>query len=310
MKDSIGGKKELQLTEGKKYSYEEIKKLAVDVMQNEENESMFYNSDVQLGNFKNEIYDSFTDEKGRDCDFWTFVKRIRSSNGQIRLYLYTKKKDVPEDTKSELKKLNPISTKSLLAALPPNINIFQKTDKNVSSKDSKENTDVFNTKGLGNSLFGIKSSTKEGLFKRKPTITFSIGANSKVMVIPDHPNTQISEKKMKTCPELENIDDNTDLQELQLSVAIISEENIIFSDILIGKGAFGTVKLAKWLNTDVAVKSIKLSTNTKYILRELKILDPIRHPNFIQLMSVAINLENIFLVMEYFESVTLRGYGS
>ena len=91
--------------------------------------------------------------------------------------------------------------------------------------------------------------------------------------------------------------------ELHLSVPIISKEAIDFCDEQLGKGGFGTVCKAIWLRTDVAVKSIKLSSNNKYIFQEIGVLDKIRYPNIISIMAVNMDESHCFIVMEYFNGV-------
>ena len=61
-----------------------------------------------------------------------------------------------------------------------------------------------------------------------------------------------------------------------------------------------------WLQAEVAVKSIQLTSNNKYILREITVLDKIRHPNIISIMAVSLNPTECFIIMKYVESNNLR----
>ncbi|XP_071575405.1 serine/threonine-protein kinase nekl-3-like isoform X2 [Temnothorax nylanderi] len=105
----------------------------------------------------------------------------------------------------------------------------------------------------------------------------------------------------------ENLPNNRQtVHNVDLSIPVIDEKNIHFSEILLGKGAFGTVKRATWLETDVAVKTMELSTSNKYIICEMNIMDKVRHPNIISIMAVSFSQSQCHIVMEYFDSESLR----
>ncbi|OXU18451.1 hypothetical protein TSAR_006702 [Trichomalopsis sarcophagae] len=97
------------------------------------------------------------------------------------------------------------------------------------------------------------------------------------------------------------------IMRLNLSVDVVNKDDVQVSSYkVLGSGSFGMVKKGSYKGTDVAVKTIRFTHNNKYILRELKIMDKLRHPNIISLMAVFVDYGEIGLVMEYFESNTLR----
>ena len=98
-----------------------------------------------------------------------------------------------------------------------------------------------------------------------------------------------------------------EIAELKLSVDEIDEKLLSFTGLRLGTGGQGVVSKAKYLGTTVAVKSIaKRDTATnKLTLREIKLLDSIRHPNFIFVMAVSQNPTQYHLILEFFDSHNL-----
>ncbi|CAG5093263.1 Similar to SIS8: Probable serine/threonine-protein kinase SIS8 (Arabidopsis thaliana) [Cotesia congregata] len=91
------------------------------------------------------------------------------------------------------------------------------------------------------------------------------------------------------------------------TITSIKKEKLIIFKELLGAGAQGKVKKGRWNGTDVAVKTIILSeSNLKLACREIKILEVVRHPNFIQLMAYCTERDRIHLIMELCESTSLN----
>ncbi|XP_057335063.1 uncharacterized protein LOC130673865 [Microplitis mediator] len=88
----------------------------------------------------------------------------------------------------------------------------------------------------------------------------------------------------------------------------IEESDFEFSGTKLGQGAFGCVKLAIWNGTEVAVKCLNTNDNIKYLIREIKAMDLVRHPNIISIMSVCFTDSYVYILMEYFKSTTLTTY--
>ncbi|XP_074115475.1 uncharacterized protein LOC141538082 [Cotesia typhae] len=91
------------------------------------------------------------------------------------------------------------------------------------------------------------------------------------------------------------------------TITSIKKEKLIIFKELLGAGAQGKVKKGRWNGTEVAVKTIILSeSNLKLACREIKILEVVRHPNFIQFMAYCTEKDRIHLIMELCESTSLN----
>ena len=75
---------------------------------------------------------------------------------------------------------------------------------------------------------------------------------------------------------------------------------------LLGSGSFGVVTKGKFNGTPVAIKSLSLLDSHRYILKEIYINNQLRHENIISLMAVSEEPGKILLVMQFFDSFTLR----
>jgi serine/threonine protein kinase len=83
----------------------------------------------------------------------------------------------------------------------------------------------------------------------------------------------------------------------------------------LGEGTFGSVKLAKQVATGklVAIKILEKSrirdqADIERIIREIKILQEIRHNNIIKLYEIVENSDKIYLIMEYASGGELFDY--
>ena len=99
---------------------------------------------------------------------------------------------------------------------------------------------------------------------------------------------------------------DTKVNYLNLSVQIVKENDITFGEVQLGKGAQGVVTKGKYLGSNVAIKSMLKRKNDKMILREIKLLDKVRHPNIISIMAVCPTITQFHIVMEYFNSNSLH----
>ena len=86
---------------------------------------------------------------------------------------------------------------------------------------------------------------------------------------------------------------------------MVEEKDIKFSGEIIGEGAQGIVSKGKYLGSDVAIKSLQRGKYNKNIKKEIKILEKLRHPNIISIMSVCLSVTQFHIVMEYFVSYSL-----
>lgn len=84
------------------------------------------------------------------------------------------------------------------------------------------------------------------------------------------------------------------------SLPKIAMKDISFGEE-IGRGAFGTVRKAEWLGTEVAVKEIvvkRMKLAKPLIKHELAIHSTVRHPNIIQIMAYGLENNKLFMVSE------------
>ncbi|ALC45991.1 Takl2 [Drosophila busckii] len=78
--------------------------------------------------------------------------------------------------------------------------------------------------------------------------------------------------------------------------------------IEIGKGTFGKVYKAKWLNKDVAVKKIYLGVDEEVTRREFQLLSRANHENIIFLHGISLHDHNTYLIMEYMDGGSLSDF--
>ncbi|XP_023247152.1 probable serine/threonine-protein kinase DDB_G0281745 [Copidosoma floridanum] len=123
----------------------------------------------------------------------------------------------------------------------------------------------------------------------------------------NHNKQQITESSIRKLPIPVKTTLKDKIVRLNLSVPLIKENKItIFGEIL-GKGAQGIVRRGKLLGSPVAMKTMKVDNNNKiFILREIKLLDKIRHPNIISIMAVSCVENKVHIVTEYVESENLH----
>ena len=99
---------------------------------------------------------------------------------------------------------------------------------------------------------------------------------------------------------------NEELYSIQSFASLIKLHEISFTGKKIGEGSFGAVHEDSWQGNDVAIKVVRLSTNNKYIVREIDLLDKCQHQNIISLKAVHVGYQEIFIVMKHFRSQNLR----
>lgn len=91
-----------------------------------------------------------------------------------------------------------------------------------------------------------------------------------------------------------------DLDNMRIPVVCkIPVKDINFTDEVLGKGSYGTVRKGSWSGTNVAIKSMGTSTSDpKYVIREVTILRQITHENLVSLMGVCYHNSQFHLIME------------
>ncbi|KAF2077730.1 hypothetical protein CYY_000977 [Polysphondylium violaceum] len=99
-------------------------------------------------------------------------------------------------------------------------------------------------------------------------------------------------------------DDENDLSSVEYSDLVMDSQEI-------GRGSFGQVQKASYFGTDVAVKSLSSLVNIdpdyfKFMLREIKILKGMRHPNIVQYIGACLNEGRYMIVTEYIKGGDLH----
>ena len=92
---------------------------------------------------------------------------------------------------------------------------------------------------------------------------------------------------------------------MNLKLTKIKKKDLHFTLHKLGEGAQGVVYRGKWAGSTVAIKSMKIGTKAKYLIREMKVHETLHHPNIIQIMGLCIDVK-WHIVMEYFDSTSLK----
>lgn len=308
MKGILGGVRETSLKMNHKYDLKELKAVCVKLMKDKHNEHYFQDVDVELGNFKEQIFSDFLNEAGEKIDFWQWNIVIKSSNRQMKIYLLTT--GVCKNVSNEHAKIQDAmnlqipeaSARQEETTLPKN---SMSTGLSAMSSSMKIVSEIPVTK------VELKSPSNEVLdlnvaSKSESSNNFLSPSNLSISNINEE--YQAVSKKSKNSSELaiQKYELKQHLLNPQLGIPIIDYDDFKHSCLPIGKGAYGTVYKGMWLGTDIAVKKIKQKESNKYIVREIQVLVKLRHPNVISIMAVCIHFDDVYILMEYFKSETLR----
>ena len=90
---------------------------------------------------------------------------------------------------------------------------------------------------------------------------------------------------------------------------ITKSDFVISPDGEIGRGTFGTVFKGEWAGTPVAIKRIKMrrpSMIQSALNSEVRIHSMLRHPNIVQIMAVAMEKNELFIVSEFVDGSNLE----
>ncbi|KAH8065361.1 protein kinase [Aureococcus anophagefferens] len=89
----------------------------------------------------------------------------------------------------------------------------------------------------------------------------------------------------------------------------IAEGDLDIGDV-IGSGAFGTVKAARWRHTPVAVKVLyhdARADDRQLFEKEVQLMATLHHPNIVQFLGYA-HTPALALVLEIFENGSIEAY--
>ena len=95
----------------------------------------------------------------------------------------------------------------------------------------------------------------------------------------------------------------------QFSNFIVNRDSIHVTKVL-SSGNFGTVQMATYRGTEVAVKWSKMKNNRKKIVAEAKTMCHLNHPRLIRLLGICCEPidEPVWLILEYMANGTLNAY--
>lgn len=279
-----------------------------------------------------------SDDNGESCDFWDFITAIKKGNHQYRLYLFTKpKKYVHSSTDKGKENLNTsIEEKNHNeASIVDNTSENSSTTQNVNdikkNKSLSKESNINLTKNdmtdqiLQDTIKNKSSSNKSNITSTKVDMTDQILQNiMNNKSLSNKSNTYSTKIDEPSCStgKLSNVASKitshryekqfkdqgfTPLQDMHCNVDFINKDEIDFKTAgLIGQGGFGTVMKTTWRHTLVAVKTIRITYETKYACREICVRNSICHPHIILIMAYAVDFSCCYIVMEFFESHNLR----
>ncbi|XP_057324633.1 uncharacterized protein LOC130667161 [Microplitis mediator] len=248
MQDPVGGIKKIELDQNKEYIYEDIRKLALAAMRNNDNADTLDNSTIRLETNEEEI---------------------------LRLCLLTTVRKVSRDVNMNKVDGGLIPQKSNLNQHSSSLKLTQSAPKNIISLSHRRS---------GPSII---LSTSSRVHKSEDVAIIGSVVNRRNSV----PHVQSSTPT------------NDVIEPVSLSVPIIKENELKFTEKILGRGTFGCVILSKWIKngSDVAVKKIRVLNNQKYLIREMQAMDLVRHSNIVALMAGCHTNDYVYIVMEYFE---------
>ncbi|XP_043467486.1 probable serine/threonine-protein kinase DDB_G0281745 [Leptopilina heterotoma] len=198
----------------------------------------------------------------------------------------------------------PRLSKSLEQSSVINISSSSQSMENSSISKPPSSSKLFEQSSVSSSSQSLKKSyvnTNENDSIKSPsfsniTIKAPIDSNMPKMERNEHSAHVF---KTPTCTKVEKA------KLLKVSIPFIKENQLQFSDIILGRGGQGIVRRGKYIHCDVAIKSITKGRNISLALREIQLLDIIRHPNIIMIMAVSETPSQFHIVMELFDSSSL-----
>lgn len=93
---------------------------------------------------------------------------------------------------------------------------------------------------------------------------------------------------------------------LDVFIPLISEDQLQFSNVIFGRGGQGLVRKGTYIHCEVAIKSITKEGCCILALREIQLLDHIRHPYIILIMAVCDTGTQDHIAKGFFDSKTLN----
>ena len=93
------------------------------------------------------------------------------------------------------------------------------------------------------------------------------------------------------------------------------EDKYIMMSTILGKGSYSEVRLGRCKQScsKVAIKinsksELANSSRKRNLVSEIKILKSVSHPKIVKLLDVAEDSENVYLILEYVDGISLSQY--
>ena len=121
-----------------------------------------------------------------------------------------------------------------------------------------------------------------------------------VFLEPQKPIFQMPKKK-----DLQN-NEELHLKDFEVNLLRIEASDLTFSSKILGSASQGIVRQASWAGTVVAVKTFPKSKINKLLVREIVLMQKIRHENCISVMAIRPQLREFHIVMQCFNGFDLK----
>ncbi|CAG9332181.1 unnamed protein product [Blepharisma stoltei] len=158
----------------------------------------------------------------------------------------------------------------------------------------------------------IEQLSMEDLIVRTPNTGRQVTTESDLLTQNSNPKKDSTSKSTIGSSTFEHEESTLSLLEEALRdtrIPLIRSHELVFGD-LINRGSSCQVFRGKWRGTDVAIKQFKLEYSTSLkemqkFVKEMQILDQVRHPHLILLMGICVDKPNFCLVSELVPNCSL-----
>lgn len=308
------------------WSYQKFLDLAINLFKNKDNKDKFNNSSFWFGNFQGQIlYDTFTDDNSEPCGFFDIYQKFTTTRG-IKVYLYVAKnpprsltppvqytellaapKKIIETGKfnkvvtaaavkkalkfaeettvlSEEKKdstvINLDSSRNCTSDADKVIN--KNSDARIDNDDNEEKKEIVKSDAKNDSNGSEEKKMNEACNQSNQEYSSIYTQNNNFIMFDEESNGIVKIKVQENTPK--------NFKKLIINADVVERADLNITDRILGSGGSAVVYLGKWLGSDVAVKSVTMDYTDKYVLREIKIMDRVKHESILPLMAVAVDL--------------------
>ncbi|XP_051170485.1 putative mitogen-activated protein kinase kinase kinase 7-like [Leptopilina boulardi] len=294
---AIGGLKKITLNANQDYPLSTLKDTILDQYINDINRPYFQDCDIAIGTNDNQPITTYIDNDGDECDFWKFCSdKLRNSNHALRLFILSVKVGSNDFT------LNSSNTNSLtrVPEAHHSTNSSKMSEMLQTQLTSEINSRKIDEKKILQPTTNTSSSPPSALKLSQilsPSFTSDLDTSTSQL------SGEFGEFRDKF--EFKIPEAKTGLDKLNLSIKKVEYSDLQFTNVTLGRGGQGIVIKGFYLKTEVAIKSITKSFSDRQILKEISLLDKIRHQNIISIMAVSSTPTQFHIVMEFFDSISL-----